>query len=151
MKTRTKIIIAAAGTVAVVAVAALAAGSSTDPATVTPAAAPAAVPAPTATAPTAAQAPAVDHAADIRITGCEPDEAGWAAAEITITNNSSKASNYLVQVTFDTADHTTQIGTGYASVDNLAPGQKAVQTASALKDAQPGYLCTVTDVTRYAA
>jgi len=94
----------------------------------------------------------LQHAGDVVITSCVPDSVGYAAAKVIVTNTSSKASNYVVTVTFETAGGATQVGTGLATVDGLLPGQKSVpQDVSSLQTAPAGYTCRVTDVTRYAA
>jgi len=94
----------------------------------------------------------LQHAGDVAVTSCVPDSVGYAAAKVVVTNTSSKASNYAVTVTFETAGGATQVGTGLATVDGLLPGQKSVpQDVSSLQTAPAGYTCRVTDVTRYAA
>lgn len=94
----------------------------------------------------------LQHASDVVVTSCVPDSVGYAAAKVVVTNTSSKASNYAVTVTFETAGGATQVGTGLATVDGLLPGQKSVpQDVSSLQTAPAGYTCRVTDVTRYAA
>jgi len=94
----------------------------------------------------------LQHASDVAITSCVPDSIGYAAAKVVVTNTSSKASNYVITVTFEAAGGATQVGTGLASVDGLLPGQKSVpQDVSSLQTAPAGYTCRVTDATRYAA
>ncbi len=105
-----------------------------------------------APAPAQAQAQAgPEHADDVAITDCSADAAGWAGAKVTVTNHSSKSSNYVITITFESADGSTQIGTGLIAVNGLRPGQQSPQETSALKDAIPGYKCRVSDITRYAA
>jgi len=103
-----------------------------------------------ATAAATSKAPA--HSEDVAITACaaQPDT-GWVAAKVTVTNNSSKPSNYIITIAFDSADGKTQLDTGLVSVNALAPGQKTEQDAIGTKDAQPGYTCRVSDITRLAA
>jgi predicted small secreted protein len=97
-------------------------------------------------------APKVDHAEDVAITACAPNaDTNWVSAKVTITNHSSKASNYIVTVAFETADGKTQIDTGLAAAQSLAPNQQTVQDAVGTKDAVPGYTCRVTEITRLAA
>jgi hypothetical protein len=93
----------------------------------------------------------LSHSEDVAITECAPDQAGWAAAAVTVTNNSSKTSNYIVTIIMESADGKTQIGTGLVAVNNLAPGQQSIEHPSSLKDALPGYVCKVGDITRYAS
>jgi hypothetical protein len=99
----------------------------------------------------AAQAAGPEHSEDVAITGCAPDAAGFAAANVTVTNHSSKASNYIVNIVFESGDGTTQIGTGLVAVNGLQPGQQSPQDTSALKPATAGYRCRIGDITRYAA
>ncbi|WP_163548545.1 hypothetical protein [Candidatus Frankia nodulisporulans] len=92
-----------------------------------------------------------EHSEDVTITACAPDEAGYAAAKVTVTNHSSKASNYIINIVFESGDGATQIGTGLVAVNGLQSGQQSPQDTSALKPALPGYRCRVQDITRYAA
>ncbi|MEV7181625.1 FxLYD domain-containing protein [Kitasatospora sp. NPDC093679] len=123
----------------------------------------AAVPAqPAAGAPSAAAPPAAgdaaapapagdgDKAKDVEITKCSVDPTlHWPSAELTITNHSSKASNYMVQVEFlDGAG--TRIGEGMAATNGLAPNQKSVQKAQGTSTAAGKTSCRLIEVTRYA-
>jgi hypothetical protein len=99
----------------------------------------------------AAPAGGIQHSEDASVTGCEPDEAGWAAATVTVKNNSSKPSNYVITVVMESADGATQIGSGLVAVNNLAPGQQSVEHTSSIKDATTAYTCKITDITRYAS
>ncbi|PBC80098.1 hypothetical protein BX265_5022 [Streptomyces sp. TLI_235] len=117
----------------------------------------AAVPAqPAAGAPSAAAAaPAPagdgDKTKDVEITKCSADPTlHWPSAELKITNHSSKASNYMVQVEFLDGSGT-RIGEGMAATSGLAPGQASIQKAQGATDAQGKLSCRVIDVTRYAA
>jgi len=92
------------------------------------------------------------HSEDVAITACAPDDAGFAAAKVVVTNHSSKASNYIVNIVMESPDGKTQIGTGLVSVNGLAPGQaSSPQDASSLQTANGPYTCRVGDITRYAA
>ena len=106
-------------------------------------------PAPNAAATTGGKNPADD----VVVTSCATDDAGYAGAKIRITNNSGKASNYLVTVTFESPDGATQVGTGIASVNSLQPGQATDEDVNAFKQPTSPYICKVNaaDVTRYAA
>lgn len=92
-------------------------------------------------------------AADVVISGCEIDDTLESpVAHLTITNHSSKSSNYLVTIAFDSKDGKTQIDTGIASADNLLPGQATQVDANSLKsNVAPGFVCKVADVVRLAA
>ncbi len=128
--------------------------------TTTVAAAPVTTAAATTTAaaarPTTKSAPAIiggnDEAKkDVTITTCAKDDAGFVDAKVLITNHSSKASNYLVTVAFESPDGTTQLGTGIAAVNDLQPGQKAPEDANSLQSATGKFTCRVSAVTRYAS
>lgn len=90
---------------------------------------------------------------DVKINSCGKDaDLGWAKANITVTNNSSKASDYLIEITFTSKDGKTQIGTGNTIISNLAPGQMKTEDVSALEDAGDAEIvCTVTDASRTAS
>jgi hypothetical protein len=105
---------------------------------------------PTTVAPTVS-APA--HAEDITITSCAADPTtGYLAAGVTVKNNSSKTSNYLATIAFESKDGATQLDTGLVAVNNLGPGQVSNQTAGGLNVAPPaGYNCKLADLTRYAS
>lgn len=91
--------------------------------------------------------------ADVAITSCAVDQVGYASATVRVTNNSSKPSNYLVTVTFESKDGTTQVATGFVAVDSLQPGQHSDETANSFKESAGSFVCKVNpkDVTRYAA
>ena len=77
---------------------------------------------------------------------------GFLTASLTVTNNSSDASDYLIDVTFQSEDGATQFGTGNAFVQGLQTGQTTTVEATSLDDApdQP-FVCTLASVTRTAA
>lgn len=88
---------------------------------------------------------------DVRITACAVDSATkWPSAELLITNRSSKASNYIVNVEFVDASNK-RLGKALASSNGLAPGQKSEVTAQGLTQVTTEITCRVTDVTRYAS
>lgn len=88
---------------------------------------------------------------DVKITACEVDSAlRWPSAKLTITNRSSKTSNYMVQLEFVDAKGT-RISEGIAATNNLAPGQAAKETAQGTAEAEGKISCKVTEVTRYAS
>ena len=73
---------------------------------------------------------------------------GWASAPVTVVNNSSGRSDYMITVVLESADGSTQIDSAYATVTNLEPGQKTVQTAQFTKAAPVGAKLKVTEVQR---
>jgi hypothetical protein len=107
----------------------------------------------TTTAPTTTPPPASPkgHApeGDVKINLCEVNTtARWADPEITITNHSSKTSNYAVQVEFVDAKGT-RLDEGLAATSNLKPGQASKVTAQGTAQISGKVTCRVTDVTRY--
>lgn len=112
---------------------------------------------------TVAGAPGVDGKvkagfADVTVTKCAMSDNQFSGPEavLKITNGSSKASNYSVQVAFVSPDGATQIDTGAVFVSSLAPGQSTEDRAVSLKSdsrekAKAGFSCKVLDVTRFAS
>jgi hypothetical protein len=103
------------------------------------------------TMPSATSSPAPVAAADIQITSCTVDEIGLAHAALTITNHSSKKSNYTVQVDFIDSSGT-RIGQGFAATNDLDPAAVAKTEAgdmAQVKDAK--ITCKVSQVNRYAS
>ncbi|MBT2510316.1 hypothetical protein J7I98_31570 [Streptomyces sp. ISL-98] len=92
-----------------------------------------------------------DPKGDVRITGCvvEPTTT-WPAADLTITNRSSKTSNYIISVEFVDASGT-RLGEGTAAANNVAPGQKVKEKAQSLDDTSGKINCKVLKATRYAS
>ncbi|MFF1682008.1 FxLYD domain-containing protein [Streptomyces sp. NPDC058256] len=88
---------------------------------------------------------------DVKITKCEVDSTtSWPAAELLITNRSSKESTYFVNVEF--VDNSgKRLGEASAGASNLAPGQKAEETAQGLNEISVKIECKVTEVTRWAS
>jgi len=106
------------------------------------------------TTPTGGTISAGAHAAadDVTVAGCSVDAVGDPVAHVTTLNHSSKTSNYIVQVVFETSDGATQIDTGMVAVNNLAPGQTSNDDAATFKSTPAGsFTCKVGNVTRYAA
>ncbi|WP_329547446.1 FxLYD domain-containing protein [Streptomyces sp. NBC_01356] len=88
---------------------------------------------------------------DVKITKCEVDSTtSWPAAELLITNRSSKESTYFINVEF--VDNSgKRLGEASAGTSNLAPGQKAEETAQGLNEISVKIECKVTEVTRWAS
>lgn len=97
----------------------------------------------------------IAHAEDVKITACgNIGAAGGPAATAVITNHSSKPSNYLVTIAFESADGKTQYGTGTITVQDLNPGQSSSpQTADSLNTsaAPSGFTCAISQLDRFAA
>jgi hypothetical protein len=97
--------------------------------------------------------PQFQHPEDVTITRCRPDEFGFAAATVIITNHSGKPSIYAVTVTFDAKATGEQIGNGYAGADHLQPGQATTpqDVTTGVTPPPGGFTCRIGDATRYAA
>lgn len=94
------------------------------------------------------------HPEDVKVTACAADPTtGWADAKVVVTNHSSKSSNYVITIAFESKDGKTQIGTGAVIVQNLLPGQSSSpQDANSLQAAPAGgYVCKISDAQRNAA
>lgn len=92
-----------------------------------------------------------DETADVTISSCGTDSfgVGTLAAQLAVTNSSSKRSNYSVEVVFESADGATQYGSGLAFVENVEPNQST--TGEALSpDSVPAaeYKCRLSSVDR---
>lgn len=129
-------------------------GKSGSTATVTPAASSAAASAAATKAPAApAQPKGIAHAEDVAITDCVADDAGYAASKVVVTNHSSKPSNYIIEIAFESKDGKTQVGTGTVAVNSLTAGQvSSPQDANSLAKAPAGgYTCKLAQLTRYSS
>lgn len=95
----------------------------------------------------------LDHREDVTISSCATDASLNApSAKVTVKNSSSKPSDYIVTIAFNSPDGKTQYDTGIASVSNLAPGQTGTDTATSLKQGLPAqFVCSVVDATRTSA
>lgn len=91
-------------------------------------------------------------AEDVVVTECATDELGYMVARGTVTNHSSEASDYFIEVAFESEDEATQLATGNASLSSIGPGQDAPLEANSFTEA-PGELlsCRVTEVNRFAS
>lgn len=94
-----------------------------------------------------------DEVDDVKITACAKDDTlGVAKATIEVTNNSSKASSYAIELAFETKDGATQIGTGSSFINSLNAGQKKTEEVTSFEE--PGdqeFNCRVVSVERLAA
>ena len=95
--------------------------------------------------------------ADVAVASCALSDNQFEGpqANLTVTNHSSKASNYIIEVVFETTDGGTQLDTGNATITNLAPNQtaneKAVSFKGDLRKTAAEFKCKVANVTRLAA
>src|SRR5262245_19309327 len=93
-------------------------------------------------------------AGDVKLVGCDSSATGTSSlslnAHLEVKNSTSSRKSYVIFVAFTSADGGQQLAAGEAGVTDLAPGQKANTTASALfvENAPRSFRCKVTDVTR---
>jgi hypothetical protein len=90
------------------------------------------------------------EAADVELTDCLPTGAGHMASTVTITNHSSKRSNYVVDVVFESADGSRQLAARSLFVNDLGPGQATRQEAGTLTPAPASFDCRVSQVQRFS-
>jgi len=92
---------------------------------------------------------------DVELTDCGAGEFGNLTATLEVTNNSSEPSTYLIEVVFENRNGTRQLDSGFASVNELRPGQstevEAVGLAVPPPSPPPGMRCDVVDVQRLAS
>lgn len=88
--------------------------------------------------------------ADVTLGKFTVDSIGVVHVPVTIVNHSSKTSNYLAEFEVDNAAGV-KIGDGFASTDNLAPGQKAQLEGMATASQDGATAVKLTQVTRYAS
>lgn len=111
---------------------------------------------------TTAPAPNVDRAGggtknnpaegDVAIETCDRDDVlDIAKAGGTITNNSSKASNYSIHVEFVDKATNRRFGEGYDAANAVAPGQQANWEAMGTGTPTGEFQCRILDVQRYAS
>jgi hypothetical protein len=92
---------------------------------------------------------AANEASDVKIKSCSKDDTfDWAEAQLKVTNSSSKASDYSIEVTFTSKDGKTQLGTGVTFISNLAPGQTKNEKVSNTEEVSGKFTCKVTSVDR---
>lgn len=95
---------------------------------------------------------ASDEVDDVKLTKCFTDDMlGYPKATIKVTNNSSKASDYLIEVTFESKDGKTQFGTGNTIISNLKPGQTKTEDVMGLDKGKGKMVCSVSSVDRMAS
>ena len=82
----------------------------------------------------------------------DPDAIGIRYVSAKVTNNSSKRSNYFIEVAIESADGKTQIDTTTLVVSNLEPGQSTdTKSPATTKDVPADAKVTLKSVTRLAA
>lgn len=86
--------------------------------------------------------------ADVAVTTCSNGEY-LPKVVVTITNNTSKRSNYTVNVNLTTAGGT-KVGDGIVYATNIEPGQTSIEDVLATSNGHFDH-CQVVEVQRYAA
>jgi hypothetical protein len=82
----------------------------------------------------------------------QPDAVGFRAVTLTVTNHSSKRSNYLIQMSIESVDGKTQYDTSMAVVNNLEAGQTTTPSAFPITKTVPaGAVVKIQSVQRLAS
>ena len=90
------------------------------------------------------------EAADVELTDCLPTDAGLMASTVRVTNHSSKRSNYVIDIVFESADGSRQLAARSIFVNDLEPGQATQQEAGTLTPSPPRFDCRVSQVQRFS-
>ncbi|MFI6645811.1 hypothetical protein [Streptomyces sp. NPDC050504] len=89
--------------------------------------------------------------ADVEVTGCVVDSTtSWPEAKLRITNHSSKASDYWINVEFVDAKGE-RVAEGFAATNHLAPAQVANESANGFTQTSDPIKCRITEVSRRAS
>ncbi|SDJ41768.1 hypothetical protein SAMN05444157_3273 [Frankineae bacterium MT45] len=70
-----------------------------------------------------------DASGDVTLGKTSTDEIGYTHAAVTVTNHSSKRSNYIIELSLQSADGKTLYSSTTVPVENLEPGQASPQDA----------------------
>jgi flagellar basal body-associated protein FliL len=85
---------------------------------------------------------------DVTVTACGADSGGGKpTASGTILNHSSKASNYVIQITFTDPQGNT-VSEGVAAVKDVAADETATWNLTGPRDTNGAVKCEITDVSR---
>lgn len=91
------------------------------------------------------------EAADVTPGACRGSEFGMAELELSVTNSSSKASDYLIEGVIELSDGT-KVGDLFGLVENVAPGQTARDTlVGTVEGDGSGITCRIVRVDRTAS
>jgi hypothetical protein len=90
------------------------------------------------------------EAADVELTDCVPSGAGFMASTVRITNHSSKRSNYVVDVVFESAYGSRQLAARTVFVNDLEPGQATQHEAGTFTPSPARFDCRVSQVQRFS-
>jgi hypothetical protein len=92
-----------------------------------------------------------DASADVGTPAVDPPEFGLSHVRIPVTNNSSKRSDYWIEMSVTSADGATQYDTTIATLSNVEPGQSATAETVITKDFPADALVKITEVQRTAS
>lgn len=87
---------------------------------------------------------------DVTIVSCTTTN-GQPTAKVQIVNHSSKASGYIVTITFDSSDGKIHYRSSLTSVNNVGSGRSVVRNVAVVKSGSGKFTCKVSDVTRWAS
>ncbi len=90
------------------------------------------------------------EAADVELTDCLPTDAGLMASTVKVTNHSSKRSNYVIDIVFESSDGSRQLAARSVFVNDLEPGQATQQEAGTLTSTPASFDCRVSQVQRFS-
>jgi hypothetical protein len=81
-----------------------------------------------------------------------PDALGYRRVEVSVTNHSSKRSDYLIELSIESVDGATRIDSTTVFVTNLEPGQSTTENGLvSVKDVPAGAVAKVKTVSRHAS
>lgn len=90
------------------------------------------------------------------VTGVELVQAGdeffsYTEVKVSVTNNSEKRSNYMIEVSVESPDGSTRHESTSVYVENLEPGQSTTETATLMENPPEGSVAKVKTVERLAS
>jgi len=92
-----------------------------------------------------------DATADITLGKVTKDAADITHLAVTVTNHSTKRSDYIVDVAAEDKTHATQYDTGTGFAQNVEPGQKTILDVTFFKPVPAGFAPVVKSVQRTAS
>jgi hypothetical protein len=93
-----------------------------------------------------------DASGDVTNLDCgAPDAIGITYPKVTVTNNSSKASDYVITLVAESADGATKYDETPVFITNLQPGQTMTEEGMFTSELPSGAVCKVTEVQRTAS
>lgn len=95
-----------------------------------------------------------EERADVEVTDCGPGQFNDMVATLEVTNHSSEPSLYYIDVVFENPVGSRQLGSSFATVNELGPDQVTTVEAPSL-DLGPAWAgrfeCRIADVQRFAS